>query len=396
MERVLDGILVLDFARYIAGPWCSTIMAEMGAEVIRIETPGGAEDRQQGPFAPNGQNFRFLMMSRNKRGITLDLSKPRGKELFRELVKKADVVVENFSPPVKKKLGFSYEDLSEINPNIILTTVSAFGKDGPYAHRLGFDHIAQAESGSMSFTGFPDSPHTRSQVAYVDMSTALHAALATVLAILHRTKTGKGQQVEMALLDTAVSYAAFPGTMAEYEILDQVRPKLGNTGYYSFSDTFYAKDGMVIMAALSDPLWNRMVDLIGHPEFKDDPRFADDEARYRNRDIVGPLVQEWIGQRSREDVFEQMGKARIPCGRVNTIPEAFKDQHIHARQLFTKLDVPGVGPVSHPRVAIRMSKTPGRIERPAPTVGQHNDEVYSSLLGLSAREIEGLSSEGVI
>ncbi len=396
MERVLDGVLVLDFARYIAGPWCSTVMAEMGAEVIRIEQPGGAEDRRQGPFAPNGDNFRFLMMSRNKKGITLDLGNPKGKELFHQLVKKADVVVENFSPPVKKKLGFTYEELSQINPDIILTTVSAFGIDGPYSHRLGFDHIAQAESGSMTYTGFPDSPPTRAQVPYVDMSTALHAALATVLALFHRMKTGKGQQVEMALLDTAVTYAAFPGTMAEYEVLNQVRPKTGNAGYYSFSDTFYTKDGMVIMAALSDPLWNRMVDLIGHPEFKDDPRFADDEARWRNREIIGPLVQEWMGQRTREDVFEIMGKARIPCGRVNTIPEAFADPHIQARELFHKLDVPGVGPVSHPRVAIRMSRTPGRIDRPAPRVGEHNDEVFTSLLGVSPKEIEELRSEGVI
>lgn len=396
MERVLEGVLVLDFARYIAGPFCATVLADMGAEVIRIEAPGGAEDRQQGPFAPSGDNFRFLMMSRNKKGVTLNLETPRGKELFHQLVKKADVVVENFSPPVKKKLGFTYEELSKINPQIILTTVSAFGIDGPYSHRLGFDHIAQAESGSMTFTGFPDTPHTRAQVAYVDMSTALHAALATVLAILHRVKTGKGQQVEAALLDTAVSYVAFPGTMAEYEVLNQVRPKTGNAGYYSFSDTFYAKDGMVIMAALSDPLWNRLVDLIGYPEFKSDPRFVDDEARWRNRDIIGPLVQEWVGQRTREVVFEAMGKARIPCGRVNTVPEAFQDPHIHARELFTKLEVPGVGPVSHPRVAIKMSRTPGRIEHPAPQVGQHNDEVYAGLLGLSAKEIEGLKVEGVI
>ena len=396
MERVLEGVLVLDFARYIAGPFCATVLADMGAEVIRIEAPGGAEDRQQGPFAPSGDNFRFLMMSRNKKGVTLNLETPRGKELFHQLVKKADVVVENFSPPVKKKLGFTYEELSKINPQIILTTVSAFGIDGPYSHRLGFDHIAQAESGSMTFTGFPDTPHTRAQVAYVDMSTALHAALATVLAILHRVKTGKGQQVEAALLDTAVSYVAFPGTMAEYEVLNQVRPKTGNAGYYAFSDTFYAKDGMVIMAALSDPLWNRLVDLIGYPEFKSDPRFVDDEARWRNQDIIGPLVQGWVGQRTREEVFEAMGKARIPCGRVNTVPEAFQDPHIQARELFTKLEVPGVGPVSHPRVAIKMSRTPGRIEHPAPQVGQHNDEVYAGLLGLSAKEIEGLKVEGVI
>lgn len=248
----------------------------------------------------------------------------------------------------------------------------------------------------MTFTGFPDTPHTRAQVAYVDMSTALHAALATVLAILYRVKTGKGQQVEAALLDTAVSYVAFPGTMAEYEVLNQVRPKTGNAGYYSFSDTFYAKDGMVIMAALSDPLWNRLVDLIGYPEFKSDPRFVDDEARWRNRDIIGPLVQEWVGQRTREEAFEAMGKARIPCGRVNTVPEAFQDPHIQARGIFTKLEVPGVGPVSHPRVAIKMSRTPGRIEHPAPQVGQHNGEVYAGLLGLSAKEIEGLKVEGVI
>lgn len=396
MDRALNGILVLDLGWYVAGPLCGTVLADMGAEVIRIEPPGGAEDRRHGPFAANGEGLRYLMVCRNRKGITLNLEKPRGKELFHELVRKADVVLESFSPPVKKKLGLTYDQLSQINPGIILTTVSAFGCDGPYSERLGFDPIAQAECGSMTFTGFPDSPHTRSQVAWVDLSTALHAAVGTVLALLHRMKTGKGQQVETALIDTAVSYVAFLGIMAEYEVLNQVRPKIGNAAFYTFVDTFYTKDGMVFLAALGNPLWQRLTDVIGHPELKDDPRFADDELRWRNRHVILPVVQEWVGQHTRAEVFEIMGKARLPCGRVNSIPEVIHDPHIQARELLQKLDIPGAGPMSLPRVAIRMSLTPGRLERPAPKVGEHNGEVYGNMLGLSPRQIGDLRAEGVI
>lgn len=396
MEQVLAGTRVLDLSRYIAGPWCACILGDMGADVIRIEAPGGAEDREQGPQTATGDNLRFLMIARNKKGITLNLEHPQGKALFHEMVKQADFVVENYSPPVKEKLGLTYDALKKLNPTIILVTVSAFGSNGPYRHRLGFDHIAQAESGSMSFTGFPDTPHTRAQTAWVDMSTALHSALGAVLAYAHRLKTGEGQMVETALLDTAVSYVSFPGVAAEYEVLGQVRPKLGNAGYYSFSDTFQAKDGMVILAALSGPLWKRFAEAIGHPELVDDPRLQDDTSRWFNRDLIYPLVQQWVAERTVQEVFEVLGKARVACGRVQTVSQMVADPQVAARELFQELNVPGIGPVRHPRVAIRLSKTPGQINSPAPKVGEHNDEVYSSLLHLSPAEISHLREQGII
>jgi len=396
MEQVLAGVRVLDLSRYIAGPFCATILADWGAEVIRIEAPGGAEDRTQGPLAPSGDNLRYTMIARNKKGITLDMAGPKGQEIFRRLLAKSDIVVENYSPPVKEKLGLTYEALKQIKPDVILVTVSAFGSTGPYRHRLGFDQIAQAESGAMSFTGFPDGEPTRSHLAWVDLSTALHSALGAVLALMHRNKTGEGQRVETALLDTAVSWVSFQGTAAEYQAMGLTRPRLGNASYYAFSDTFKARDGVVLVAIVSEPLWRRMAELLGRPELADDPRFAGDTARYEHRHLINAMLDEWIGQRSVADVLATMGKARIPCGRVNEVGEMVADPQVAARELLQMVELPGLGEVIHPRVAIQMSSTPGKISARAPRVGEHNEEVYRGLLGLAAQELAALQAEGVV
>jgi crotonobetainyl-CoA:carnitine CoA-transferase CaiB-like acyl-CoA transferase len=368
----------------------------MGAEVIRIENVGGAEDRTQGPLAPNGDNLRYLMLGRNKKGITLDLDGQKGRALFRRLVEKSDVLVENYSPPVKQKLGLTYEALKSIRSDIILVTISAFGTDGPHHHRLGFDHIIQAETGAMSFMGFPDAPPVRAQIPWVDLSTAVHSALGVAFALMHRNKTGEGQWIETALIDTAVSYLSFQGVAAEYQVLGLQRPQLGNAGYYSFSDTFAARDGMVMIALISDPLWRRLANLIGRPDLADDPRFAGDTARYQHCHVLNEVLQEWIGQRTVAEVMDAMEGARVPCGRVNDISQMVAHEQVAGRKLYECLEVPGLGHVAHPRVAIRMSRTPGKVETPAPRVGEHNKEVYCDLLGLSEQEFASLRAEQVV
>ena len=397
MAGILDGVRVLDLSRYAAGPFCATVLAEMGAEVIRLEAPGGAEDRRQGPVAPSGDNLRYLMMGRNKLGITLDLEKPRGRELFHRLVERSDVVLDNFSPPVKKKLGLTYEVLEKINPKVILTTVSAFGNDGPYQERLGFDPIAQAESGSMSYTGFPGNPPTRAQVAWVDLSTGLHAALGTVLALYHRQRTGRGQQVEAALLDTAVSYVSMLGVAAEYQTLGQTRPQLGNSGYYTFGDTFQCRDGYVMLAIISNPIWKRLAQVIGQEQWGDDPRFLDDTSRWNHRSLIREAVGQWAGQKTVTQTFAALGEARIPCGRVNSVPDMVRDPHVKARGLFVEVPVPGnPKPMPHPRVALKFSNPQPGVKSPAPQVGQHNHAIYCGLLGLSPRDLEELQQQGVV
>lgn len=397
MQQVLAGVTVLEYAQYLAGPFCGTALAEMGANVIKIEPPGGFADRRtNGPFAPKGEGLMFLMSARNKKGITLDLEKPRGQELFRELVRKADVLLENVSPQAKRDLGFSYEDVCRINPGIILTDVSAFGTGEPYSSRLGFDISTQAESGIMAITGFPEGPGVRCAIGFVDMSTALYAAFGTAMALLHRMRTGEGQHVGAALMDTAIAYMGFQGTMAEYELLHQERPRMGNEGYHAFADTFQARDGQVIIAAPNDATWKRLVRIVGHPELRDDQRFASNEARWINREAAYPSVREWVAQRGRDEICDLLGQNGVPCGPVNSVAEAFNHSYVHARDLLPSLHIEGVGMVTHPRIPVHLSKTPGKINRVAPRVGQDNEEVYGGLLGLSLEQINALKSEGVI
>ncbi len=397
MKQVLTGTTVLEYAQYLAGPFCGAVLAEMGANVIKIEPPGGAGDRlTNGPFAPNGEGLMFLMSARNKKGITLNLEKPRGKELFKELVRKSDVLVENVSLQAKKQLGFTYEELCQCNPGIILTEVSGFGTDGSDSDRLGFDISAQAESGIMAITGFPDGPGTRCAIGFIDMSTALYAAFGTAMALLHKARTGEGQRVQAALMDTALACMGFQGTLAEYELMHQERPRMGNEGYHAFADCFMASDGPIIIAAPNDTTWKRMARLIGHPELRDDPRFANNEARWTNRAAAYPIIREWASQRGRSEIVELLGKNGVPCGPVNTVAEAYNNPYIQARDLLARLPLEGVGMVPHPRVPVRMSKTPGRIECAAPKAGQDNERVYGELLGLSVRQLKELRLEGVI
>ncbi len=393
---MLEGIRVLDLSRYIAGPLCGAILGDMGAEVIRVDRPGGSEDRALGPSTPRGDNMFYLMLSRNKLGVTLDLESGEGQQIFRRLAAQCDVLVENFSPPIKEKLGLTYPSLTAIRPDIILVSISGFGSDGPARARPAFDSMIQAESGVMSLSGFPDGPPMRLQISWVDMSTALFATIGTLLALMHRERTGEGQVVDTALMDTAVAYVGYQGTAAEAQAMDLVRPRLGNAAYHAFSDTFAAQDGTVLISVPNNPLWRRLATLVGRPEMADDPRFADDTLRYTNRKAICEVVQAWAGQRTVSQVLAEATKARIPCGRVNTVHEMLADPVVAAREMFTTLDVPGIGPVIHPRSAVQLSRTPGHIERPAPSPGEHNLQVYGKLLGLSEDDLDALSARGVI
>ncbi|MCZ7661787.1 MAG: CoA transferase [Thermoleophilia bacterium] len=393
---MLNGTRVVDLSRYIAGPFCATILGDLGAEVIRIEQPGGAEDRDQEPATPNGDNLRYLMLGRNKKGITLDYSQPRGMDLLRRLLETTDVLVENFSPPVSEKLGLTPEALKEVKPDLIVVSVSGFGSTGPRRVHLGFDPVAQAESGAMSFTGFPEGEPSRGQVNWVDLSTGLYAALGAVLALLHRTITGEGQSVEAALFDTAVSYVAFQGTAAEYQVLGRQRPRIGNAGYYVYIDTCAAKDGMVILAAIGSSQWRRFAKVIGRPDLAQDDRLANDSLRYENRHIVVPIVQDWARTLTVDEILGAMEEARIPCGRVSGVGEMVVNPQVLARELFQQLDVPGAGMVPHPRLPLRLSRTSTVIDSPAPGVGEHNQQVYCGTLGMTQDELAALQADGIV
>jgi CoA:oxalate CoA-transferase len=396
MEKVLTGIRILDFSSWFAGPYASTLLADMGAEVIKVERPGGTDERAFGPFTPNGESMLTMVTLRNKKGITLNLRGEKGKEILQGLVQCSDVVLHSFTIGSEEAKILSYESLEKINPAIILLTVSGFGSTGPYAERPCFDTIAQALSGAMSYTGFPDGPPIRSGVAWVDFSTGTHAALGIMLALYHRLLTGKGQKIDLALLDVAVSCVAGLAVAAEYKVSGFIRQPLGNHSYYTFTDCFQAKDGWVMVGATTNPIWRRFLRAIGREDLRDDPRFKDDRSRFQNRELIQPIAREWISKRTVEEVVQQLTRARVPCGPVSNVAQMVNDPQVKAREMLVDVEYSGVGQVPLPGVAIKMSETPGTVERRAPEVGENNVEVYGDLLGLTPEDLSRFEAEGVI
>jgi len=397
MEEILRGIRVLDCSRYRAGPTCGQILGDMGAEVIRVERPGGEDDRRLGPFAPGGQGFYLMITCRNKKGITLNLQKQKGAEILKELVKQSDVVIENFGPDVNKRLGLDYESLKKIRPDIIVVSVSTYGQYGPYASRLGFDGLAQAMSGLMWVTGFPQGPPVKSGVSFIDTATGVYGALGTLLALYHRQKTGEGQLVDVCLLGTAVSF--MESIMAEYEVANEIHPQVGNSHIYVGPfDAYKAKDAYFYVAVVGNAIWRRFLKMMGREELADDPRFRTDwdRARPENRQFFTDWLNEWAAEKTVDEVVNQFSEAGVPCARVNTIPEVVADPHIRAREMLFELEYPGVGKVPVPGIPIKLSRTPGRIKTNHPALGEHNEEVYCHLLGYTQQELNHLEEEGVI
>ena len=398
MAKVLEGIRVLDFGRFIAAPFCGMMLADMGADVIRIDRPGGEEDRTTGILAANGENVHYQSYARNKKCITLNLlDNPKGQEVLRDLVKHSDVLLQNFSPGAAEMMGITYENLKAIKPNIIFVAVSCYGSTGPYSRRIGFDPIAQTMSGAASITGFPGSPPTRCQVPFVDYSTALMATVGTLLALRHRDQTGEGQMVDVALLQTAVTFMA--PIIAEYEVLGRAREQVGNRAYFTGpSDLFQCRDGWVYISTIMGGLWRRLLKAIGHEELLNDKELSNDFERFEHRDRVDPLVAAWTKQHTVDEVVAKMEEVRIPCGRLYTVKEISKDPHVQARRMIEYLDLeqPGLEKVPVCGLPIKLSRSPGSIESRSPKVGEHNDEIYRGLLRYSKKKMAELQKDGSI
>jgi CoA:oxalate CoA-transferase len=395
MGGVLEDIRVLDLSRFISGPYCAQVLADMGAEVIRIEKVGGGDDRFLGPFTPDGQSMGVLTYSRNKKGVTLNIRSEQGRELLLRLVGVSDVILENFTPGYMDSLGLGYEKLRQVNPGIIYASISAYGRTGPYASRGGFDQIIQGMSGMMNVTGHPGAPPTKAGVSVVDYGAALYAVVGILLALRHRDRTGEGQLVDVSLLDTAISF--METIFAEYMVLGVVRPQIGNRRPYSApTDTYRAKDGYVSISISTEGLWRRFAGVIGREDLLEDPRFKGNANRAINQQYLNELAAGWVAQRTVAEIERTLEEAHIPCGRVQTITEVAHDPQLKAREMIVDVDHPGSGKVPLPGIVIKMSQSPGGIRSPAPRAGQHNDEVYTGLLGLSRDELRELQEKGVI
>lgn len=390
----LKGIRVLDFGRYIAGPYCAALLADYGADVIRIEAPGGNDDRYTVPVADDGSGAMFMQMNRGKRCLTLKPGSPEGRVIVRQLVETADVVVANLPHDALTRLGLDYASLSAINPRVILATASAFGSAGPLAQNVGFDAIGQAMSGAVHLTGTPDQPY-RAQVNYVDFGTALHTAFGVMLALREREATGKGQCVSGSLLGTAL---AFSNALAIDHALNGIeRQPIGNRSYSSGpTDIFRTRDGWIVTQIVGNGIFARWANLVERTELIDDPLYASDILRGDNGAALSVIMQHWCSERSSADAIAELGAARVPAAPVLRAGEALAQPQVAAMGLVEAAAYPGA-PTEAPviRAPITLSDSTKATSARAPQVGEHSDAILAEL-GYDAAAIAALRAANII
>jgi crotonobetainyl-CoA:carnitine CoA-transferase CaiB-like acyl-CoA transferase len=393
---VLDGVRVLDFGRYIAGPFCAALLGDLGAEVIRIERLGGGEDRHFIPVgaAPEGGGAMYLAMNRNKLGMTLDPAAPKGREIVRRLVATSDVVVANLPPRVLRSLSLDLDSLRRVKPDIILTTVTGFGAGGPLSEKHGFDGIGQAMCGAVYLSGTPEQPIAL-KLPWVDFGTACLSAFGTLAALIERGKSGRGQKVEGALLRTAIAFAN--AVLIEQALTGADRVATQNRGFNAAPADFYrCKDGWIVTTVIGPAMFQRWARMIGEDHWLSDPRFADDQSRADHGEIIGARMTLWCAERSCTQALAELEAASIVAGQVYSPQQALDDPHIRKAHLLEDVAHPAVlGTLPLAPTPIELSETPGNYRRPAPLLGEHTDQILVSL-GYHTADIAALREERVI
>ena len=397
----LENLTVLDLTRVLAGPFCTMMLADMGANVIKIEVPTGGDDtRTYPPFREknlNGQreSLYFANINRNKKGVTLNLKAPEGKAIFKELVKKADIVVENYRPGVMDKLGLGYDVLKEINPRLIYAAVSGFGCYGPYHLRPGYDILAQAMGGMMAITGPRGGEPTRAGSALGDMLGGLHVTIGILAAVNARTITGKGQRVDVSLMDSMI--AATENTALKYLESGQIPPRMGNR-YAAVSpyDAFKVKDGVIIIAAGNQKLYEKLcTEVLHRPDMITDPRFVDMPGRLENQDAIQEVIEDTLKDYTMEEATQLVLSKGIPAGPILNIKQILEDPHVKEREMFVEMDHPTLGRITVNGCAIKLMDTKPSVRTPAPQLGQDNKAIYKGMLGMSEEEFAALHEKAV-
>lgn len=396
MQYPLEDITVLDLTHALAGPFCSTMLADFGAQVIKLEPPGAGDiARGWGAPLPGGETAYFVSLHRNKRGMVLDLKKPEGKELFFRLVEKSDVVLENYRVDALKRLGLDYEAARKRNPSIIYCSVSGFGQDGPYRERAALDLIVQAESGMISVTGEPGTTGTRAGVSIADMTAGMYCAYAVMLALRVKDKTGEGQQVDISMMEGQL---ALLGTQIANYFANGDVPRPMGTAYSVVVpyQTFHTKTRDLALAIAGEKLWRKFCPTIGCPELLDDPRYVNTVERSRHRDTLIPKLQEVFLKRSYEEWEKLLLANDIPMGAINDLAQVVEHPQVKARKSLVDVHHPKVGTVRVVRSPVRLSRTPAKNPTPSPVHGQHTHEILRDVLGLNPTEIAALEAAGVI
>ncbi len=395
-KGLLSGVVVLDLSRVLAGPYCGMMLADMGATVIKVELPGRGDDSRSNFPIVNGESAYYMNLNRNKRGITLNLKSEKGKEIFWEMVKKSDILIENYRPGVMEKLGLGYEDLRQINPALVYGCVSGFGHYGPYSQRAGYDIIGQAMSGLMSTTGWPGGEPTRTGTAIADVMAGLSCCTGILSAYINRLKTGVGEKVDVALVDSMVSSLEIINII--YLCTGKIPQRIGNRyeAIYPY-DSFRASDGSLVIGAGNDKLFGLLCGVMEMPELLEDPRFNCNNQRVLNNAQLKPYIEDWLKDKTIDDTVERLLASGIPAAPINTIDRVAADPHIAgAREMFVEIDHPKAGRLKMTGNQIKLTHNKIDTFTPAPLLGQHNAQVLEEMLGLTQAEVEELAAAGVL
>jgi formyl-CoA transferase len=392
----LRGIRVLDLSRILAGPWCTMMLGDLGAEVIKVERPGTGDDtRTWGPPFVKGESAYYLCCNRNKKSIVIDLKNPRGAELVRQLAQVSDVLVENFTPGLMQEFGLDYPTLHELNPRLVYCSITAYGQDGPYRDRPGYDMVLSAVGGLMWITGPQGGEPCKVGVAITDVLTGVHTAGAITAALLWRERSGRGQYIDASLLDVQV--ACLANIASNYLVAGKEAQRWG-TAHESIIpyQVFPTKDQPIAIAVANQKLWTIFCEVVGRKDWIGDPRFDSNARRVSNREALLPLVAEIFAQKTCDEWMELLLAASIPCGPVNNMKRLFADPQVLHRGMLAEVPHPTIGTLRLGGVPLKYSETPAAIRRPPPLLGQHTEEVLADVLDLGAEQIDTLRRQGVM
>ena len=396
MAKALEGVRVLDFTQYLSGPHGTSVLCELGAEIIKVERPGtGEPERKAAPMTPKGESYQFFAYNRGKKSVTLNIKSPEGLEIAKKLVEKCDILVENFAPGVLERMGLGYDVVSKINPAIIYASVSGFGQTGPRKDQITYDMVGQAMGGLMSVTGYEDSEPLKVGVSLADYMGGYNAAIAILAALHYKDVTGEGQRIDISMQD-GIWAMVFPDRANYFDTLE-VPKRLGNRlSSSSPFGSYKAKDGYVVICTITDDQWQKVLRAIGREDLKDDERFQTRVLRAKHMAEVEEVLDGFLKERTVEEAIEAFRKFKVPSSAVPTFDEVANDPHILHREMIIETEQPLSGTVKLSGSVYKMSKTPGNRNLPIPLVAQHNQEVYGDLLGIEKKKLDELADGGVI
>jgi crotonobetainyl-CoA:carnitine CoA-transferase CaiB-like acyl-CoA transferase len=392
-KALLDGIRVLDFGRFIAAPYAGQLLADLGAEVVRVERPRPEPDRLRGPYL-DGKSLYFVTLNRNKRSLALDMFSDAGRQLLDDLIARADILIQNYSPRTARDLGFTAERLLALNPRLIVLSITAYGPAGPDAERVGFDGLAQARSGAMRCNG--EAQPYLNHLPYVDFSTALYGSFGLMAALYERERTGKGQVINVSLIETVSAFIGSYGMIAEARLGGTPRQQQGNALVFALGDCLQAKDGEFVVFNVIARMFDRLCEMIGHPELLEDERFRTDASRYAHREIIIPYVAAWASGLTVSEILQTAETFRLPFERVGTVGDLARDAHVQARGMFPHVAQPGLGEVPVARLGLNLSAHEHAPLHPAPEIGEHTATVLEDWLDYTPERMQMLRDEGVV